>query len=66
MSLQDAEISEAIEHLDPDACDILMKYVYKFMARSQNCALMLKVHAQITEKAGPGSIMRVLTDRKQV
>ena len=62
MSLQD----EAIEQLDPDACDILMKYVYKFMARSQNCALMLKVHAQITEKAGPGSIMRVLTDRKQV
>ena len=66
LSFQDSEISEAIEQLDLDACDILMKYVFKFMGRAQNCALMLKLHALITEKAGPGSIMRALTDRKLV
>ena len=29
-----------------------MKYVYKMMAKSSNCAIMLKVHAQLVEKAG--------------
>ena len=66
LSLQDAEINEAIAQLDMDSCDILMKYVFKFMDKAQHCTLMLKLHAQISEKAGPGSIMRVLTDRKQV
>lgn len=66
LTLQDAEITEAIAQLDMDSCDILMKYVFKFMDRAQHCSLMLKLHAQISEKAGPGSIMRVLTDRKQV
>lgn len=66
LSLQDAEISEAIDLLDLDSCDILMKYVYKFMGKLQICVLMLKVHGQLCEKAGPGSIIRVLTDRKQV
>ena len=46
-SLQDAEISESIDLLDLDSCDILMKYVYKFMGKLQNCALMLKVHGTI-------------------
>lgn len=66
LSLLDSEIAEAVDFLDLDACDILLKYVYKFMGRLQNCALMLKLHAQLCEKAGPGSIIRVLTDRKQV
>ena len=66
LSFQDSEISEAIDQLDLDACDILMKYIYKFMGRAQNCALMLKLHALLSEKAGPGSIMRTLTDRKVV
>ena len=65
-SFQDAEMSEAIDLLDLESCDVLMKYVYKFMGKLQNCALMLKLHAQLIEKAGSGSIIRVLTDRKQV
>jgi hypothetical protein len=66
LSLQDSEISDAIDSLDLDSCDILLKYVYKFMGKLQNCALMLKLHALLCERAGPGSIIRVLTDRKQV
>jgi hypothetical protein len=34
--------------------------------KSQNSALLLKLHAQLVEKAGVGSIMRVLVDRKTV
>lgn len=66
LSFQDAEISDAVDSLDLDSCDILLKYVYKFMGKLQNCALMLKLHALLCERAGPGSIIRVLTDRKQV
>lgn len=55
-----------IQKLDLDACDILMKYIYKLMAKSSNCALMLKLHSQLVEKAGLGSIVRVMCDRKQV
>lgn len=60
------DISSIVDGLDIDSLDILMKYVYRFMASSTNCSLMLKLHASIAEKAGVGSIIRVLTDRKQV
>jgi hypothetical protein len=36
------------------------------MERSANYSTILKMHAQLTEKAGLGSIVRVLTDRKTV
>lgn len=65
-TIQESEISTLLKGLDLDACDVLMKYVYKMMARSSNCAIMLKLHAQLVEKAGLGSIVRVMVDRKQV
>jgi hypothetical protein len=65
-TIQEAEIPTLLKGLDLDACDVLMKYVYKLMAKSSNCAIMLKIHAQLVEKAGLGSIVRVMTDRKQV
>jgi hypothetical protein len=65
-TIQEAEIPALLKGLDLDACDVLMKYVYKLMAKSSNCAIMLKIHAQLVEKAGLGSIVRVMTDRKQV
>ncbi len=55
-----------LKNLDLETCDVLMKYVYKLMAKTSNCATMLKIHAQLVEKAGLGSIVRVMTDRKQV
>lgn len=37
------------------------------MARANNNnALLLKLHAEVLSKAGVGSIVRVLTDRKTV
>ena len=65
-TISEAEIPVLLKGLDLEACDVLMKYVYKLMGKSSNCALMLKLHAQLVEKAGLGSIVRVMTDRKQV
>mmetsp|Transcript_19095 Transcript_19095/g.26095 ORF Transcript_19095/g.26095 Transcript_19095/m.26095 type:complete len:122 (-) Transcript_19095:50-415(-) len=66
LAITDAEIHGLIHDLSPDACDVLMKYIYKFMGKCSNSALMLKLHSQLLEKAGIGSIVRVLTDRKMV
>lgn len=62
----ESEIPGLLKALDLEASDILMKYIYKMMARNSNCAVMLKIHAQLVEKAGLGSIVRVMTDRRQV
>lgn len=65
-TISESEIAGLLKDLDLDTCDVLMKYVYKLMAKSSNCAIMLKIHAQLVDKAGLGSIVRVMTDRKQV
>jgi len=66
-ALTDAEIGAAVESLDMEGCDTLMKYVYKFMAGpTTNNAFLLKLHAALFEKAGHGAIIRSMTDRKQV
>ena len=65
-SISEAEISSLLNGLNLDSCDVLMKYLYKIMGKFNNSSLMLKLHAQLIDKAGIGSIVRVLTDRKQV
>ena len=65
-SLTDSDIAGVVAALDLDACDVLMKYVYRLMGKASNCGTVLKLHGQITDKAGIGSIIRVITDRKQV
>jgi hypothetical protein len=55
-----------LDELDPDSLDILMKYIYRFMGKSTNCGSMLKIHSLLSDKAGMGSIVRTLTDRKIV
>lgn len=66
--ISESEIPAMIKALDMDTCDVLMKYVYKLMSKpkASYSAILLKIHAQLVEKAGLGSIVRVMTDRKQV
>ena len=67
LALSESEISNALAPLSVDACDTLMKYLYKLMAdKSKSCPIVLKVHAQLVEKAGHGSIMRAMAERKTV
>lgn len=68
-TITDAEVQGMIDSLDADKLDVLMKYLYKIMGKvdkSINYALLLRMHALVTEKAGVGSIVRSLTERKLV
>ena len=64
--MQESEVASILESLDLDSCDVLMKYLYRFMNKAASCAIVLKLHAVLQEKAGLGSIVRVLTERKTV
>jgi actin related protein 2/3 complex, subunit 5 len=66
ITVTEKEISGLVDALDQESLDNLMKYVFRFMSKSLNCSLMLKLHESITEKSGLGCIVRVMTDRKQV
>jgi actin related protein 2/3 complex subunit 5 len=68
ISLTESEIATIITGLDEDESDILMKYVYKILGKEKatNCAIILKIHGVLTEKAGMGCIVRSLCDRKTV
>lgn len=65
-AISDSEVSGLIDGLSLEECDLLMKYVYKMMSVKSSCSTMLKMHAKLVEKAGLGSIVRAMTDRKQV
>lgn len=61
---KDADVAPFIESLDGDQADILMKFIYAGLKKADNSGLLLKVHAQLTEKRGLGCIVRAITDRK--
>ena len=68
-AVTDSEAQGIVDSLDADTLDVLMKFLYRTMGRidkSINYALILKMHAMVTAKAGLGSIVRSLSDRKQV
>lgn len=64
------KIEEAVNSLDKDSVDVLMKYIYRGfeLPASENvtCAALLVWHEKVMEKGGLGSIIRVMTDRRRV
>jgi len=63
---KDADLKGILDSLNEDQLDLLMKYVYRGMANADNSTQLLKVHAQIVEKAGLGCIIRAFAERKTV
>ncbi|CAL1166776.1 unnamed protein product [Cladocopium goreaui] len=64
-AFREAEIKEATEKLDEEKQNTLMKYLYKFWSQSlpsRTNAQLFVWHAALVEKAGTGSIVRVLYD----
>ncbi|RIA94807.1 arp2/3 complex subunit [Glomus cerebriforme] len=57
-----------VKSLSTEQQDILMKYIYRGMASPNlyNSAVLLSWHEKLTEAAGVGCIIRVITDRKTV
>eukprot|EP00742_Colponemidia_sp_Colp-10_P001437 GILJ01001546.1.p1 GENE.GILJ01001546.1~~GILJ01001546.1.p1 ORF type:complete len:161 (+),score=24.59 GILJ01001546.1:51-485(+) len=70
-SIRETDIEGIISNLTQDQCDVLMKYLYRGwgMASSKNsqfCSQLLRWHAQLTEKAGLGCIVRAMAERRVV
>jgi actin related protein 2/3 complex subunit 5 len=64
LSIKPSQIDEAINTLDAESIDTLMKYIYKgFEFPSDGSSgNLLQWHEKVFAKAGVGSIVRVLTD----
>jgi len=68
-STKSSEVPNIVKGLSQDAQDTLMKYLYKGMAmpgRSDAASVLLSWHEKLTELAGIGCIVRVMTDRRVV
>lgn len=71
MNFKGAEkIEEAVNGLDKDAIDVLMKYIYRGFefpgSKNLSCGALLVWHEKVMAKGGLGSIIRVMTDRRRV
>ncbi|XP_007420666.1 actin-related protein 2/3 complex subunit 5-like protein [Python bivittatus] len=67
-AFKSSEIEQAVNSLDSNGIDLLMKYIYKgFEKPTENSsAILLQWHEKALAVGGLGSIVRVLTARKTV
>ncbi|KAK6484174.1 actin-related protein 2/3 complex subunit 5-A-like [Huso huso] len=67
-SFKSGDIEKAVQSLDKNGVDLLMKYIYKgFEKPTENSsAVLLQWHEKALSAGGVGSIVRVLTARKTV
>ncbi|KAF9083341.1 hypothetical protein BGX29_009948 [Mortierella sp. GBA35] len=67
-SIKAADVPQMVKSLAPEEQDVLMKYLYAGMAAPEqnNSGVLLAWHEKLTEVAGQGCIVRVITDRRTV
>eukprot|EP01132_Coremiostelium_polycephalum_P007506 gene7506-9224_t len=65
-SFKEKDIDAAVESLDQDQLDVLMKYVYRGLAVGDNSAIFFKWHEAVLKKGGLGTIIRVISEKKTV
>lgn len=69
-STKGTEIPQVLKSLSEDAQDTLMKYIYKGMGMpgwgDVSGSVLLAWHEKLTEIAGTGCIVRVMSDRRTV
>ena len=68
MMIRASEIEKAVEQLDQDQVDVLMKYIYKGFENpgEGGSTHLLAWHEKAYGVGGVGSIVRVLTDRRKM
>ncbi|SAM08957.1 hypothetical protein [Absidia glauca] len=64
--LRSTDIPDIVRSLGTEQRDVLMKYIYAGMAKPEvfNSAVLLTWHEKLTEVAGTGCIVRVMTDKR--
>ena len=62
--VKEADLGKTLESLSDTEIDTALKFVYWGLSTGQNAPILLKWHAAIVDKAGVGSVMRTLTERK--
>lgn len=65
-AIKEKDIEAAVNTLNADQLDVLVKYVYRGLATGEQSAALLRWHESALKKAGLGSIVRALTERKTV
>jgi len=65
-AVKEKDIEAAVNTLNADQLDVLMKYIYRGLATGEQSAALLKWHESTLKKAGLGSVVRALTERKTV
>ncbi|KAI8362572.1 arp2/3 complex subunit [Mortierella sp. GBAus27b] len=67
-SIKAADVAQLVKNLSSEEQDVLMKYLYAGMAvpEQYNPGVLLTWHEKLTEVAGQGCIVRVITDRRTV
>lgn len=67
LSFKSSQIDEAVQALEPELIDVLMKYIYKgFESPSEGSSGNLLVwHEKVYNVGGVGCIVRVLADSKR-
>merc|ERR1719452_114603 len=65
-SYKTSDIGAAASSPSTNEADVLMKYIYRGFAEPSDsyCSSLLTWHDKLIAIGGPGSIIRVLTDRK--
>ncbi|XP_003387054.1 PREDICTED: actin-related protein 2/3 complex subunit 5-like [Amphimedon queenslandica] len=63
-----SDVEEAVNKLNSDQVDVLMKYIYRGFAEptENSCGILLVWHQFAVASGGVGSIVRVLTSRQTV
>ncbi|KAJ3426259.1 arp2/3 complex 16 kd subunit p16-arc [Anaeramoeba flamelloides] len=61
----DNKMKDTCNNLDTDQQDALMRYIYKGLENNDNSLKLLKWHGVLSEVAGLGCIMRVMSEKRK-
>jgi len=64
--IKEKDLEAAVNALNADQLDVLMKYIYKGLGTGEQSTALLKWHESVLKKSGLGSVVRALTERKTV
>eukprot|EP00276_Gloeochaete_wittrockiana_P016276 CAMPEP_0184348330 /NCGR_PEP_ID=MMETSP1089-20130417/27572_1 /TAXON_ID=38269 ORGANISM="Gloeochaete wittrockiana, Strain SAG46.84" /NCGR_SAMPLE_ID=MMETSP1089 /ASSEMBLY_ACC=CAM_ASM_000445 /LENGTH=133 /DNA_ID=CAMNT_0026679985 /DNA_START=54 /DNA_END=455 /DNA_ORIENTATION=- len=65
-SFKEDQIPTALDALNSEHFDNLIKYLYRGLRRPENSNLFLKWHGAVVRRAGQGCLIRAIAERKNL